>query len=100
MTISSTTNTISQGFPLHGQKADAAKTLKSAQDFESMAINQMLQPMFATEDDSDNMFSGGAGEKQFRPMLVEQIAKQMENNGGIGMTDAINRQMLAMQEQK
>ncbi len=100
MTVSSTTPTGSVGLPLHGQKADPAKTLKSAQSFESMAINQMLQPMFATEDDSDNMFSGGAGEKQFRPMLVEQIAKQMENNGGIGLTDSIDRQMLAMQEQK
>ncbi|KXV40706.1 chemotaxis protein chel [Gluconobacter japonicus] len=74
--------------------------MKAAQDFESMTINQMLQPMFQTDDDSQNMFSGGAGEKQFRPMMVEQIAKQMENNGGIGLTDAINRQMLAMQEQK
>lgn len=100
MTVSSTTATVSQGLPLHGHKADPARTLKSAQSFESMAINQMLQPMFATDDNSDNMFSGGAGEKQFRPMLVEQIAKQMENNGGIGLTDAINRQMLAMQEQK
>ena len=97
MTVSSTT---AQGLPLHGQKADPAKTLKSAQSFESMAINQMLQPMFATAEESDSMFSGGAGEKQFRPMLVEQIAKQMENNGGIGLTDAIDRQMLAMQEQK
>ncbi|MFT8328043.1 rod-binding protein [Gluconobacter oxydans] len=100
MTVSSTTAMVSQGLPLHGQKADPAKTLKSAQSFESMAINQMLQPMFATDDNSENMFSGGAGEKQFRPMLVEQIAKQMENNGGIGLTDAIDRQMLAMQEQK
>ncbi|AFW00303.1 chemotaxis protein chel [Gluconobacter oxydans] len=74
--------------------------MKAAQDFESMTINQMLQPMFQTDDDSQDMFSGGAGEKQFRPMMVEQIAKQMENNGGIGLTDAINRQMLAMQEQK
>lgn len=100
MTVSSTTATVAQGLPLHGQKADPAKTLKSAQSFESMAINQMLQPMFATDEDSDNMFSGGAGEKQFRPMLVEQIAKQMEDNGGIGLTDAIDRQMVAMQEQK
>ncbi|KXU99597.1 chemotaxis protein chel [Gluconobacter potus] len=100
MTVSSITATVSQGLPLHGQKADPAKTLKSAQSFESMAINQMLQPMFATDDNSENMFSGGAGEKQFRPMLVEQIAKQMENNGGIGLTDAIDRQMLATQEQK
>ncbi|MBS1033592.1 rod-binding protein [Gluconobacter cerinus] len=91
---------LSQGYALHDNAPDAAKTLKAARDFESMTINQMLQPMFQSSDDSQSMFSGGAGEQQFRPMLVEQIAKQMENNGGLGMTDAINRQMLAMQEQK
>ncbi|EHH68803.1 rod-binding protein [Gluconobacter morbifer] len=90
----------SQGFSLGTQTIDPAKTLKSAQDFEAMAINQMLQPMFETDDGSQNMFSGGAGEKQFRPMMVEQIAREMEKNGGLGLTDAIDRQMLAMQEQK
>ncbi|MFT9447803.1 rod-binding protein [Gluconobacter japonicus] len=99
MTVSSIP-TSTRGYALHNTAPDTAKTMKAAQDFESMTINQMLQPMFQTDDDSQNMFSGGAGEKQFRPMMVEQIAKQMENNGGIGLTDAINRQMLAMQEQK
>ncbi|GFE94996.1 rod-binding protein [Gluconobacter sp. Gdi] len=91
---------LSQGYALHDNAPDAAKTLKAARDFESMTINQMLQPMFQSSEDSQNMFSGGAGEQQFRPILVEQIAKQMENNGGLGMTDAIDRQMLAMQEKK
>lgn len=74
------------------------QTQKSARDFESMTINQMLQPMFETEGTENDMFSGGAGEKQFKPMLIEQIAKSMENNGGIGLRDALQKQMLAMQE--
>ncbi|MBR0558527.1 rod-binding protein [Neokomagataea anthophila] len=74
------------------------KTDKAAHDFEAMTINQMLQPMFETEDTSDNMFSGGAGEKQFKPMLIEQISQNMEKNGGIGLSDALQKQMLAMQE--
>lgn len=88
------------GLPLRGQTPDDAKTFKAAQDFESMAINQMLQPMFETVDDSDNIFSGGIGEKQFKPMLVEQIAKEIEDRGGIGLTGAIYKQMLAMQKRK
>jgi len=91
---------LSQGYALHDNAPDAAKTLKAARDFESITINQMLQPMFQSSDDSQNMFSGGAGEQQFRPMLVEQIAKQMEYKGGLGMSEAIDRQMLAMQEKK
>ncbi|GBR51443.1 chemotactic signal-response protein CheL [Neokomagataea thailandica NBRC 106555] len=75
------------------------KTTKAAHDFEAMAINQMLQPMFETDDNSGSMFNGGIGEKQFKPMLVEQIAHSMEQNGGIGLSDVIQKQMLAMQEQ-
>lgn len=85
---------------MQGSSSMEDKTMKAARDFESMTINQMLQPMFQSDDDDKNMFSGGAGEKQFKPMIVEQIAKQMENNGGLGLTDAIDRQMLAMQEAK
>ncbi|GBR46540.1 rod-binding protein [Neokomagataea thailandica] len=74
------------------------KTEKAAHDFEAMTINQMLQPMFESDDSSDNPFTGGAGEKQFKPMLIEQISHNMENNGGIGLSDALQKQMLTMQE--
>ncbi|QDH16646.1 rod-binding protein [Swingsia samuiensis] len=93
-------NPSSHFFALHHQKPDLKKTSDAAKKFESMTINQMLQPMFNTENDDQNMFSGGIGEQQFRPMLVEQIAKNMEKKGGIGLAKAINHQMLILQEKK
>ncbi|AOX19155.1 rod-binding protein [Kozakia baliensis] len=77
-----------------------AKTWKAAQDFEAMTINQMLQPMFATVNESGGMFDGGAGEKQFKPMLINEVAKEMEHTGGLGLATAIYQKMLAMQEKK
>ena len=78
--------------------APDAKVLKAAQDFEAMAIGQMLEPMFATVDTSQSMFSGGAGEESFKPMLVTEMAKEVEAHGGLGLADAIYQQMLKMQE--
>ena len=73
---------------------------KSAQDFEAMAIGQMLTPMFATVDHSKTMFGGGDGEQAWRPMWVSSLAKQMAANGGIGLAKPIMQQMLQIQENK
>ena len=78
--------------------APDAKVLKAARDFEAMAIGQMLEPMFATVDTSKSMFSGGAGEESFKPMLVTEMAKEVEAHGGLGLADGIYQQMLKMQE--
>ncbi len=39
--------------------AQQAKFQKAASDFESMAINQLLTPIFNTVDGSKSMFGGG-----------------------------------------
>jgi len=76
------------------------KTMKAAKDFEAMAISQMLEPMFATVDSSKDMFGGGPGEESFKPMLVTEMAKEVEARGGLGLADSIYKQMLAMQEKR
>ncbi|MBE7213514.1 MAG: rod-binding protein [Gluconacetobacter diazotrophicus] len=76
------------------------KTWKAAQDFEAMAIGQMLQPMFDTVKPENGQFGGGAGEASFRPMLVTEMAKAMERHGGIGLADSIYAQMMRLQENK
>lgn len=73
---------------------------KAAGSFETMAIGEMLKPIFETADNADGPFGGGAGEKMFRPMIVEQIAGSVEAAGGLGLTDIIYRQMLQAQERK
>ncbi len=78
--------------------AQQAKFQKAASDFESMAINQLLAPIFNTVDQSKSMFGGGEGEAAWKPMMVTAIAKQMTANGGLGLAQPIMQQMIRMQE--
>lgn len=77
----------------------AARLWKAAQDFEAMAIGQLLQPMFETVDTAHAAFGGGEGEQVWRPMLVDAIGKQMAANGGIGLAVPVFNAMLRAQEQ-
>lgn len=69
---------------------------KVAEEFEAMFIAQMLAPMFESLD-TDGPFGGGSAEKAFRPMLVEEYAKQMSAQGGIGIADQVYTEILRMQ---
>ena len=86
--------------PVTASAASNPKVMQAAHDFEAMAIGQMLEPMFDTADMSGDLFGGGAGESNFRPMLVSEMAKEMEKHGGIGLGDTIYEQMLRLQEKK
>ena len=74
------------------------RTRKSAQEFEAMAVAQLLQPMFATVDTSKGLFGGGKGEAAWKPMMVEEMGKMLAKSGGIGIADAVLKEMLRMQE--
>ncbi len=80
------------------QPADPAKVAKAANDFEAMAIGQLLQPMFDTVDTSRGAFGGGAGEEAWKPMLVQEFAKQIAAHGGLGLAKPVYDAMLRMQE--
>jgi flagellar protein FlgJ len=74
------------------------KIWQAAQNFEAMAIGQMLAPMFDTVDLSKTKFGGGQGEAAFKPMMIDAIGKQMAAHGGFGLAqpcDAIGKQMAA-----
>jgi Rod binding domain-containing protein len=75
-----------------------AKAWKAAQEFEAMALGQFLSPMFDTVKPGEGLFGGGAGEGQWRPMMTQEIAKQIEKSGGLGIAVPVYRQMLQMQE--
>lgn len=77
-----------------------AKLWQSAQDFEAMALGQLLQPMFDTVDMSHSAFGGGEAEAAWRPMLVDAIGKQMQAHGGIGLAVPVFNAMLRAQEHK
>ncbi len=78
--------------------AQQQKFAKAASDFEAMAINQLLAPIFNTVDQSKSMFGGGEGEAAWKPMMITAIAKQMTAHGGLGLAQPIMQQMIRMQE--
>jgi Rod binding domain-containing protein len=80
--------------------ATIAQARQSAMDFEAMALGQLLQPMFNTVDTSKGMFGGGVGEATWKPLMIDEMAKSMAKSGGIGIADAVFKEMLRMQAAK
>jgi peptidoglycan hydrolase FlgJ len=76
------------------------KSWKAAQDFEAMALNEFLKPMFDTVDLSKSPMGGGDGEAQWKPMLIDALAKEITHAGGIGLAKPVFAQMIRMQEAK
>jgi len=68
-----------------------------AKDFESVFIAQMLQPMFQ-DIRPEAPFGGGTGEDVWRGMQVQEYGKAISEAGGIGIADAVLREMIKMQE--
>lgn len=75
---------------------DEAAPKAAAQDFEAVFISQMLEHMYAGIE-TDGMFGGGNSEKIYRSMLIEEYGKGIARTGGIGLADALQRQILEMQ---
>jgi len=88
------------GPPTAGELADPAKAKawKAARDFESVALNELLAPMFDTVDSAHGPMGGGDAEAMWRPMLTQQIADEIAQHDGLGLASPIYRQMLQTQE--
>ncbi len=74
---------------LTGGYGSPAAIAKQAQAFETMAISQLLQPMFDSVDTPDALFGGSPAEKTWQPFLLNAIATQMEADGGLGLAGQI-----------
>jgi flagellar protein FlgJ len=77
-----------------------AKLRHAAEEFTTTALTELLQPMFDSADTSNGMFGGGAVEQQFKPMLIQEIARQIAHSGGLGLAEPVYQQMLRLQEQR
>ncbi len=78
--------------------AGSQKLANAAHAFEEMAISQLLQPMFETVQTSTGLLGGGAGEDAWKPMLVQEFAKQIGAHGGLGLAKPVYNAMLLIQE--
>jgi Rod binding domain-containing protein len=76
--------------------ASQAAAARAAQDFEAQALGALLQPMFAGLP-TGGFFGGGSAEAQWRPMLVDAIARDLARSGGLGLAAAVQREIIRMQ---
>ena len=87
------------GIPLAGTPARTEAIKKSAKDFEAMFMSSMLESMTAGMK-TDKMFGGGQAEQLYRSMLNQEYGKAIAAHGSLGIADAIQREMLKMQERQ
>ena len=79
------------------QTANPAAAKKTAQEFEGVFLSQFLGQMFDGIS-ADGPFGGGQGEMMFRSLMLDEYGKQIAAQGGIGLANAVTRELLKTQE--
>lgn len=77
--------------------ANGERVRRIAQEFEALFLSEMLSPVFESTD-TEGLFGGGQSEKIFRSMMVDEYGKAIAQAGGVGIADAVQREILKMQE--
>jgi len=92
-------NALAQGRSLPNvHRADTLRQARQvAEDFEAVFLSQMLQPMFQSID-LEEPFGGGPSEKMWRTMQVDEYGKAIAKAGGVGIADAVFREIIKAQE--
>jgi len=85
--------------PQPGKTANAAAAFKAAQTFEAFFLQQTFETMFQGIG-ADGYFGGGQGEAIYRSLLLQEYSKVAAQHGGIGIADAVQREILRQQEAK
>jgi peptidoglycan hydrolase FlgJ len=87
--------------PLQAPSAtdNIAVATKAAKQYEGVFISEFLGSMFEGIK-TDGPFGGGQGEEMFRSMMIDEYGKQIESQGGFGLSSAITRQLLSEQEKR
>ena len=82
---------------LKGEAAhDPGKAIrKTAEQFESYFLQQMMKEMRATVDKSDLL--NGQGMDTWQDMMDKEVSQQMVRRGGIGLADMLEKQMQQQQ---
>ena len=74
------------------------KAKATAQDFESMFLEQTLDRLFASGGTEGPLGDNGTGGEVYRSMLVKEYAGNIAKSGGVGIADQVYREILKMQE--
>ncbi len=72
---------------------------ETGENFEAFFISQAFDAMFSGVG-TDSLFGGGNGESVYRSLLLQEYSKVAAKSGGIGIADAVQREILRHQESK
>ncbi len=72
---------------------------EAAESFESFFLARMFDTMFSGIK-TDGLFGGGNAESIYRSMMNQEYGRLMVRAGGIGIADAVEREILMLQEAK
>jgi peptidoglycan hydrolase FlgJ len=75
-----------------------AKARKTAQDFETMFLEQTLERLLASDGTEGPLGDNGTGGEVYRSMLAKEYAGGIAKSGGVGIADQVYREILKMQE--
>lgn len=82
-----------------GVKVESIESIRAkAEEFEAIFISQMLTPMFEGIK-TDGPFGGGHGESVFRSFQIDEMGKAISKSGGIGLADAMMRQLITQTQE-
>lgn len=81
-----------QSEAVSGRNKESAQARKVAQEFEALFVGMMLKSMRETTG-KDTLTGGGHGEDTYRSLLDDEYAKTIASHGGIGLAEAIERQL-------
>ena len=73
------------------------KAREAAEEFEAVFLAQFLDTMSSGLDTSPP-FGGGMGEEIFRSIMNQEIASSIAARGGVGIADAVYRELIRLQE--
>lgn len=76
---------------------EAQRALRSAREFESVFLSQVLNTMTSGLGQQTG-FDGGHAESQWRTLMNEQLAKRVTEKGGVGITNTVAQELLRAQE--
>ncbi len=65
---------------------------KACRDFESLMLQQMLSSMHKSIPDG-GLFGESPGQEIYQSLRDEELAKTLADRGGLGLADALYRQM-------
>jgi peptidoglycan hydrolase FlgJ len=86
------------GQALSPDAAKQAKAKKTADDFETMFLEQNFEQLFAHVGEEGPMGSNGIGGDVYRSMMVKEYAGSIVKSGGIGLSSQIYSEILKLQE--